>query len=271
MILADKIMTLRKKNGWSQEELAEKLNTTRQSVSKWESAQSTPELDKILMLGQIFGVSTDYLLKDEITVTECTSGKESAARRVSPADADAFLALAKKNARRITLGAALCILSPVCLLMLSAMADTQRIAITENAAAGIGLIVLLLTVAVAASLFISGSYLTRPFAFLETEVFETEYGVADKVRHLQAKHSARLGIRLAAGCCLCVLSVAPLFITIIFTEDAFLLTAAVALLFVLAAAGAALLVYNGCVSDSYNKLLQLDDYTPQKKLKKASK
>lgn len=48
MILADKIITLRKKNGWSQEELAEKLNVSRQSISKWEGAQSIPAMDKIL-------------------------------------------------------------------------------------------------------------------------------------------------------------------------------------------------------------------------------
>ena len=65
MILADKIMELRKKQGWSQEELAGKLNVSRQSVSKWESAMSVPELDKILQLSEIFEVSTDYLLKGE--------------------------------------------------------------------------------------------------------------------------------------------------------------------------------------------------------------
>ena len=50
MVLADKIMRLRKRQGWSQEELASRLNVSRQSVSKWESAMSVPELDKILML-----------------------------------------------------------------------------------------------------------------------------------------------------------------------------------------------------------------------------
>ena len=48
MILADKIVRLRKKNGWSQEELAQKMNVSRQAVSKWESAQTIPELEKIL-------------------------------------------------------------------------------------------------------------------------------------------------------------------------------------------------------------------------------
>ena len=64
MILADKIAELRKKNGWSQEELAGQLGVSRQSVSKWESAASIPDLDKILKLSELFGVSTDYLLKD---------------------------------------------------------------------------------------------------------------------------------------------------------------------------------------------------------------
>lgn len=77
MILADKIISLRKKNGWSQEELAEKLNVTRQSVSKWEGSLSTPDLDKILQLARIFNVTTDYLLKDEMeeenVVNNCDS------------------------------------------------------------------------------------------------------------------------------------------------------------------------------------------------------
>lgn len=72
MIFADKLITLRKKAGWSQEELAEKLNVTRQSVSKWEGAQSVPDIDKILQLSCLFGVTTDYLLKDEQAEPEYT-------------------------------------------------------------------------------------------------------------------------------------------------------------------------------------------------------
>ena len=70
VILADKIIELRKKNGWSQEQLAQKLNVTRQSISKWEGAQSVPDLQKIILLSEIFGVTTDYLIKDEIEEEE---------------------------------------------------------------------------------------------------------------------------------------------------------------------------------------------------------
>lgn len=77
MIFADKLITLRKKAGWSQEELAEKLNVTRQSVSKWEGAQSVPDIDKILQLSCLFGVTTDYLLKDEQAEPEYTEDDTS--------------------------------------------------------------------------------------------------------------------------------------------------------------------------------------------------
>ena len=78
MILADKIVENRKKNGWSQEELAEKLGVSRQSVSKWESAQAVPDLKKILQLSELFGVTTDYLVKDEL--------EEAPAQEVAPVD-----------------------------------------------------------------------------------------------------------------------------------------------------------------------------------------
>lgn len=61
--LADRIQQLRREHGLSQEQLAEKLNVSRQAVSKWESAQAQPELDKIIALSELFCVTTDYLLK----------------------------------------------------------------------------------------------------------------------------------------------------------------------------------------------------------------
>ena len=65
MKLHDKIYELRKKEGLSQEALAEKLGVSRQSVSKWETGEATPEVSKLLSLSKLFGVTTDYLLDDE--------------------------------------------------------------------------------------------------------------------------------------------------------------------------------------------------------------
>ena len=80
MIFADKLITLRKKAGWSQEELAEKLNVTRQSVSKWEGAQSVPDMDKVVQMSRLFGVTTDFLLKDELSEEEEDYTRENKAK-----------------------------------------------------------------------------------------------------------------------------------------------------------------------------------------------
>ena len=88
MILADKIITLRKKAGWSQDELAQQLNVSRQSVSKWEGAQSMPDMERIVQLSRLFGVTTDYLLKDELEAEEYSpADNESALRRVTMEEA----------------------------------------------------------------------------------------------------------------------------------------------------------------------------------------
>lgn len=72
MKLPEKIYELRKANNLSQEQLAEKIGVSRQSISKWESGESSPELERLVALSQVFNVTTDYLLKsneaDELTI-----------------------------------------------------------------------------------------------------------------------------------------------------------------------------------------------------------
>ena len=63
MTIADRIQSLRKTKGISQEKLADQIGVSRQAISKWESEQSFPEIDKIILLSDYFGVTTDYLLK----------------------------------------------------------------------------------------------------------------------------------------------------------------------------------------------------------------
>ena len=108
MILADKIIENRKKNGWSQEELADMLDVSRQSVSKWESAQAIPDMKKIVQLSEIFNVSTDYLLKDELgneNTTPVEKGEPSeGAVTVSMEEANAFLDHNGKAAELIASG-----------------------------------------------------------------------------------------------------------------------------------------------------------------------
>ena len=70
MRLPDKIVELRKSNGWSQEDLAEKMNVSRQAISRWEGGTAQPDASNILQLSKLFGVTTDYLLNDEFSSDE---------------------------------------------------------------------------------------------------------------------------------------------------------------------------------------------------------
>lgn len=118
MILAEKITALRKKNGWSQEELAYQMDVSRQSVSKWESGTPIPDLERILKLSQIFDVSTDYLLKEEIEAappmisqgTDCDETYKS----VSLETANEFMAAKISTAKIVAGGIAAYIMPPVC-------------------------------------------------------------------------------------------------------------------------------------------------------------
>ena len=269
MIFADKLITLRKKAGWSQEELAEKLNVTRQSVSKWEGAQSVPDIDKILQLSRLFGVTTDYLLKDELEEeTPCAAAQDddTPLRRVTMKQASAYLALRKAAAPKIAAATALCIVSPVTLLLLSALSESGRFGISGNAAAGIGLCVLLVLVAVAVSLFLRTDADVRDYRFLEEEPFETEYGVEGMVRQRQREYKDTHTRLVTVGVVLCVLAAVPLFAAMCINGSDLLYIAAVCALLVLVAIGCLALVTAGVYQGAMEQLLEEGDYTrPQKK------
>lgn len=78
MNIADRIQILRKSRGISQEELAEKMGVSRQAVSKWESEQSSPDVDKIVLLSEYFDVTTDYLLKGIEPLADVSEKKKDA-------------------------------------------------------------------------------------------------------------------------------------------------------------------------------------------------
>lgn len=274
MILADKIITLRKKNGWSQEELAEKLNVTRQSVSKWEGAQSVPDLERILQLSKVFGVSTDYLLRDELEEEEYVGDVEDAGqmqvRRVSMEEANAFLAVKKETAKWVAFACSLFILSPTALFLLGAACEAKLISISENAAGGIGLCILLLFVAVGAVICIFTGMKTKDYEYLEKELIETEYGVAGMVKERMKQYQPTYTRYHVLGTVFCILAVMPLFLCIIFTENEFALAGMVALLFLFVAIGVVFFTIAGINQESMQKLLQEGDYSRKEKQNRKS-
>ena len=274
MILADKIMTLRKKAGWSQEELAAQLNVSRQSVSKWESAQSIPDMDKVVQMSRLFGVTTDFLLKDEMEIEEHTQSEpvdEPPLRRVTMEEASAYLALRRAAAPKIALATFLCIISPVALLMLAAMSEVSRFGISENAASGIGLCVLLVLVAVGVALFLTRSARVRDFDFLEEVPFETEYGVSGMVKERKQSFAAVYSRLNIIGTVLCILSAVPLFVSMCMETSDVVYVAAVCLLLIIAGIGCVAFTYGGTIHASMERLLEEGDYTRQNKSRRSIK
>ena len=260
MILADKIVSLRKKAGWSQEELAEQLGVTRQSVSKWEGPQSVPDMDKVVQMSRLFGVTTDYLLKDEIEEQAAALVEESPLRRVTMGQAADYLARRRAAAPKVAFAVLLCIVSPVTLLLLAAMSEVQRFPISGNAAAGIGLCVMLVLLAVAVSIFLRADADVRDYRFLEEEPFETEYGVTGMVRQRQREYADTRTRYTTIGAVLYVLAAAPLFAAVCVDGSDLLYVGAVGVLLVLVGIGCLFLVSAGVYSSAMERLLEEGDY-----------
>lgn len=264
MNLAEKISQLRRQRGWSQEELAEQMNVSRQAVSKWESAQSTPDLDKLVQLSQLFGVSTDELLKDGAQPPEACAAAEPPARRVSMAEAEAFLAARRQMAWRIALGAFLCVVSPIALLVLVVQSEYAG-TLTENAACGIGLIALLVLVAAAVMLFISSGSFTAPFSYLKNAQFTLDAGVSAALRRRQNEYRPRYTRYNMLGVLLCILSVIPLFVCMALDAGDAMAVYMTAALLAMVAAGVLIFVHTGVIWGALQALLKEGEYDPAAK------
>ena len=269
MILADKIIDERKKLGLSQEELAEKLSVSRQAVSKWEGAQSVPDLQKIIAMSELFSVSTDYLLKDDAQPEHHASAEseaDSILRQVSMEEANDFMEVKAEESKKVSLGVLLCISCPVLLILLNGLVERGIGGITEAVASAIGLSALFIQVAAAVFLFVRSGIRTARFDYLEKEAFETAYGVTGLVKEKKAAYEPTFTLLLALGIVLCVLSPLPVIVTSRLKESAGVLIVSLsALLLCFVAAGVYMIVRAAIVRSGYEILLQEGDYTKAEK------
>lgn len=273
MILADKIIDLRKKSGWSQEELAERMDVSRQSISKWESAQSVPDMARILRLSELFGVSTDYLLKDDRGQEEGIALPDtgSMARSVSMEEASGFLRIRERNAAAVAVGVMLCILSPAALILLGGAREYGTLPLTENQAGGLGLIVLLGLIGWAVALFVTARLRISRYDYLEKEPIDTLYGVSGMTRERREQFRGVFARQLTLGIVLCVVAVIPIGVALLFAGEAeFYQVLAVGVMFLLTALGVMLIVRAAMVWDSFQILLEEGDYTREAKADKKT-
>ena len=264
MILADKIIEERKKNGWSQEELANKLGVSRQAVSKWESAGSIPDLQRILQMSELFGVTTDYLLKDEIEEEPLNEYVETKTIKVSMEEANQYLDMKSRGSRIVANATSLCILSPVPLIVLGTMTE-------DHILIGFSLVLLLVLVAIAVYLFVNYGLRESHMQHLEKEIFETEYGVSGMVRERREQYEPTFTRNIAIGVVLCILSVIPTIMAGVMEVEDYMSGISVGLLLIIVSIGVNILIRAGMIKSSYDTLLQEGEYTIEEKhLKKKT-
>ena len=270
MILADKIIENRKKNGWSQEELADKLGVSRQSVSKWEGAQAVPDMKKILQMSEVFGVSTDYLLRDDMEEPQVPdtapvdNGLEETVREVSMEEANAFLEHNEKAASSISTGVMMCILSPVILILMGGLAEAEKISMNETIAEMAGTMILLVIIAAAVGIFLMTGMRGKQYEYLENLDIDTAYGVSGMAKERRAQYADKHSRLLIVGIMLCIIAAIPMLmlsmsnysnntdVLPIIGVDAMLITIAV---------GVKMIVLTCIRHDGYDKLLEEGDHT----------
>lgn len=230
MKFSDKLQKLRKENNYSQEQLADILNISRQAVSKWESGTTYPETDKFIELSRLFNVSIDYMLNDELgekktvleTVTEPSKGEVK--------EFEKFLV---SFARGIAFGVALCIFATLLLIYLSTVTESELMVIP-----------FLLIIGIAVSIFI--------YYGMSFEKYKDFYKLYSMVKHPDKERDIfykKFTLAIVTGVLLCILSVVP----VIASESINMVPEiAVCIMLSLIMIAVILFVYYGIMSLKYN-------------------
>lgn len=264
MKLADKIISLRKKQGWSQEELADRLDVTRQSVSKWEGAQSVPELEKVVAMSELFGVSTDFLLKDDEQAapmseeTVVVENKEEDDSIVAVDEVAQYFDQKHKMSFRMALATALCVLSPVALILLGGLSDESTGSFPPTLAVSLGLLTLFAMVATAVALFVLVGTKLERFSYLEKDGFRLSAQARELAEDRWKLGESKCTRSRIIATVLCVLSATPIFGALLFGEDSMALLFSVPMLLVIVSVGVFLFVLSGERWGCVEELLKRD-------------
>lgn len=301
MTLSEKIMSLRKQNGWSQEELAQRLDISRQSVSKWESGESIPTLEKLIKISEIFEVSTDYLLKDnfkgerfdstknqiymgkieenpyvdnkdilsDVVLDKSTSEEKVndnfiKRRKTSFEEVSNYIELVEITANKFARAVMICILSPVMLVILAGFAEQNKIPLKEDHAAMIGLVILLIMVASAVSVFIKYGMKMDKFKYMDRPI-EVD---SISLRFAEEKNDSfegKLQQNIAFGVTLFIIGAIPLIIAGALEAEEYIMIICVALLLISISIGVNIIVRAMMLKEVYEKVLQIGEYTVEEK------
>lgn len=276
MNISNRIIKLRKQKGWSQEDLAEKLDVSRQSVSKWESGASVPDLTRILQMSDIFGVTTDYLLKGDeyhLTVesTENVTDSDMDEEKIgvlSAAQIKSFLDDTAHFAYMIAVGVSLCIISPMLLIGLAGcVAEEGQGGLSETVFVVIGLLALMIMVAVAVKIFIGNSVYMNRYKYIKEGEFTLESDQIIDIENKFADFEPVFGKGISLGVGLCILSPMPLIITAVMEMSDHVVVLMVPVLLIIVAIAVNKFVKLGLIREGYMQLLKQEEFEPANRAK----
>ncbi len=265
MNLAEKITSLRKQKGWSQEELASQLGISRQSISKWESGSSIPDIENIIFLSKIFGVSTDYLLKNDDALNEeadeTSESKDTLPKKhISRDEAYSFLNVKKRFSLKIAIGVMLCILSPAVLITLVGLNHNNSGVFGEKFVTLIGICVLFATVTAAVILFIVSGLSQSKYEYIGKQSLLLDSDLKEDLIKESENYYSVFTIHVAIGVALCILSAIPTIVLGIMNIESWTIIS-VSFILVLVSIGVFLIVKAAVFKSSYDQLLQKNEYS----------
>ena len=267
MILAEKIMELRKRSGLSQEEFGAEIGVSRQAVSKWEMAQTTPDLNKIMAMSRFFGVSTDFLLDDGYDLSSLADDKKNdiqaqktnvtvgetdmhKVRMAELQEIQNYLAVKKNAARSFVTAIGLFFASPFAGILIT---------VTDEKYFVVGLLVQMIMLVIAAVTLIIALWNLSKYKELWQDGVELAYGVRGFVsgRKKAFEHTCLIGIIVGAICLLS--SVIPMMIVSGFTDtDNLAVAIGGCIMLVIFAAGCSCITYVLTINHGYKRVLGME-------------
>ena len=186
-------------------------------------------------------------------------------KKVSMEEANGFLNMKKKQAKTIANAVFMCIISPVILILLAGLAENGVFSLTENVAAGIGLVFLLGMIAAAVYMFIISGIQGKSMEYVESEDIEIGDSIHEMVKQKNELYTSVFAKGLASGVVLCIFAVIPLIIAALMETPDYICCAFTSLLLLIVAVGVNMILKVSIVKASYDALLQEGEFSKEEK------
>ena len=255
MILSEKITELRKRSGLSQEEFGEKIGVSRQAVSKWEMAQTVPDVTKVVAMAEFFEVPVDFLLKDEYdlsSLSEKTSKPVqtgSDQNMVTLEEVQGYFQKLKNSAKKTVLAIMLFFISPMSGILLTLKEDDKL--------GVLGIVIQVIFLMAMAICIVLAIWPLKDYKRLRLPDVALAYGVKGVAQELKKnfEHAHLIGILL--GVVLLVTSIIPMMVCSLFTESDMAIAFCNILMLFMIASGISSIVYVSLINGGYGRVIRI--------------